>query len=399
MTTTLTTPSRSARRSSCGRTSRTVIPPPRVSASRSEPASAPGCRPTSTSLSARDGNAIASASDTTIGKTKVQKTASGSRMNSRKRASVNCTIGDEMRSLIAQMPSSQRHEHVLERSVMGDHLRLAQPGDQLLRRAERDDASVIDDGHAIAQELRLVHVMGRHQDRAASCAKLVEQPPQLPPRVRIEPGGRLVEKQQVRIAGERAGEREALFLAAGELADTARPLAFELDNLQQIVDRPPARVERTKEPQRLLDGQLVGELRLLQLDAEPLAQRSFVMAPAQSKYLDLAGIWLQQTFQDLDRCRLAGAVRPEQAKAFAAVNGQRQIGDRDNRSVRIAQTCTGHRRFCDAGVIDHWLFQVRFSSYGRLTIGVIHRSDCGIRTPRRPPAPSRSHERRSLRRY
>src|SRR6185503_548993 len=42
---------------------------------------------------ARDGNARASASDTTIGKPNVQNTASGSRMNSRIRASVNCTSG------------------------------------------------------------------------------------------------------------------------------------------------------------------------------------------------------------------------------------------------------------------------------------------------------------------
>src|SRR3989449_3547877 len=32
-------------------------------------------------------------------------------------------------------------------------------------------------------------------------------------------------------------------------------------------------IETAKQPHRLLDGQLVGELRLLELDAEPLAQR------------------------------------------------------------------------------------------------------------------------------
>src|SRR5687767_15228898 len=202
MTTTLTTPSRSARRWSSGRTSRTAIPPLRISVDRSESAAGPGCRPTSTSPSAPDGNAIASASDTTSGKTNVQNTASGSRMNSRKRASVSCTSGDETRSPIAQMPSCQSHEHVLERSVMGDHFRRAEPGDQFLRRADGDDAAVVDDGHAIAQKLRLLHVMCRHQNRAAARTELIEQPPQLTPRVRVEPGCRLVEKQQVRIRSE-----------------------------------------------------------------------------------------------------------------------------------------------------------------------------------------------------
>src|SRR5947207_1887567 len=60
-----------------------------------------------------------------IGKTKVQKTASGSRMNSRKRTRVSWAI--ELRlnprwardtvgfgSLIAQMPASQHHEDILD---------------------------------------------------------------------------------------------------------------------------------------------------------------------------------------------------------------------------------------------------------------------------------------------
>ena len=94
---------------------------PRVafSVDRSESAAASGYRPTRTARSTREGNASASASETTIGKPKVQNTASGSRMNSRIRASVNWTSGrsvrlkadttlwvaDEDPLLIAQMPS------------------------------------------------------------------------------------------------------------------------------------------------------------------------------------------------------------------------------------------------------------------------------------------------------
>src|SRR5688572_13970273 len=174
---TFTVPSRSARRSSSGGTSRTAIPFLSLSVARSDSADGPGCTPTSTSRSARDGKAMASASDMTIGNTNAQNTASGSRMNSRNRASVSWTSAAEVRSLIAEVPSRQRHEHVLQRPMVSDHLGLAEPRNQLFRRSFRNNPPVIDDRHPIAQKLGFVHVMGRHQDGAATRAELIEQSP------------------------------------------------------------------------------------------------------------------------------------------------------------------------------------------------------------------------------
>src|SRR5580698_9532125 len=44
--------------------------------------------------------------------------------------------------------------------------------------------------------------------------------------------------------------------------------------------------------------------------------------PCASQNLDLAGSSFQQAFQDLDRCSFARAIRTEQAKAFAGLDGQ-----------------------------------------------------------------------------
>ena len=44
----------------------------------------------------------------------------------------------------------------------------------------------------------------------------------------IEPGGRLVEEEQLRVADQRAGQRQPLLLAAGELADPRVALLLEL---------------------------------------------------------------------------------------------------------------------------------------------------------------------------
>jgi hypothetical protein len=46
---------------------------------------------------------------------------------------------------------------------------------------------------------------GQH-DGAAPRAELAEQGPELPPRLRVEPGGRLVQKQQIGIPGKRVAQ-------------------------------------------------------------------------------------------------------------------------------------------------------------------------------------------------
>jgi hypothetical protein len=50
-------------------------------------------------------------------------------------------------------------------------------------------------------------------------------------------------------------------------------------------------------------------------DAQQLAQRAIVLAPAAAKDDDLARVGRRETLADLDGGRLAGAVRAEQAEA------------------------------------------------------------------------------------
>ena len=51
--------------------------------------------------------------------------------------------------------------------------------------------------------------------------------PELQPALRIEAGGRLVEEQQLGVADQGAGDRQALLLAAGELADARVALLLQ----------------------------------------------------------------------------------------------------------------------------------------------------------------------------
>ena len=58
--------------------------------------------------------------------------------------------------------------------------------------------------------------------------------PELPAGLRIEPGRRLVEEQQVRIADERAREGEPLLLSPRERADPRVTLFLQLNQPDQV---------------------------------------------------------------------------------------------------------------------------------------------------------------------
>ena len=62
-----------------------------------------------------------------------------------------------------------------------------------------DDRAVGHDGDAVAQALRLVHVVRREQHGGAARAQIAHARPQRQAHGRIEPGGRLVEHQQLRL--------------------------------------------------------------------------------------------------------------------------------------------------------------------------------------------------------
>src|SRR5258706_295451 len=144
--------------------SRIVMPDVAESAWRIAPLRSSGPMPITAGLTPVPGNAIASATDMIIGKTNVQKSASGSRRNSRSRASASSISGwwAPPRSitcalLFTQVPPRQRHEDVFERSVMRDDARRTQRVDQAAWRSLGDHLAVIDDRHPVTERLGLVH--------------------------------------------------------------------------------------------------------------------------------------------------------------------------------------------------------------------------------------------------
>ncbi len=75
-----------------------------------------------------------------------------------------------------------------------------------------------------------------HEGRAEAALQLLELRLRLLPELAVECAERLVEKEEARAARERAGQRDALPLAAGDLGDGAPAEALEPDEAQEFGD-------------------------------------------------------------------------------------------------------------------------------------------------------------------
>ena len=76
--------------------------------------------------------------------------------------------------------------------------------------------------------------MGDHQDRRAAAVDPVEELHDPDGRVGVEVAGRLVADEQRRVVDERARDRDALLLAAGELVGQRVRLVREADHREHL---------------------------------------------------------------------------------------------------------------------------------------------------------------------
>src|SRR5688572_28662632 len=128
-----------------------------------------------------------------------------------------------------------RAEPVARAGIVGRHGHRplgTMPRDQRLGSVDLDDAAVLDDRHAIAQPLGLLHQVRRQKHRLAARADAAHQVPAGTARLRIEPGGQLVEKDDVGIVDEGEDDEEALPLAAGQGHESRVTLVAESELIE-----------------------------------------------------------------------------------------------------------------------------------------------------------------------
>src|SRR6185312_223626 len=189
--------------------------------------------------------------------------------------------GASVVSVIAQVPSGERHEDILERSRMRPELvhfdaalveRTEQCGhgtvelgdvelesavlgarvehavdraqraqidppcvrggkrddvlgapraDELARRAERDHLSMIHDRDAVAEPFGLIHIVSGEDDRSTLGAELFDEVPELSACLRVESGRGLIEEQQLGVANEGGRACKTLLLSTRRSAVAA----------------------------------------------------------------------------------------------------------------------------------------------------------------------------------
>ena len=109
----------------------------------------------------------------------------------------------------------------------------------LARRADLLDAALVHHRDAVAHRERLFLVVRHEDERDADLAlDALQLELHRLAQLQVERAERLVEQQRARVVDERAGQRDALLLAAGELARLAVREVGEPHDLEQLADAP-----------------------------------------------------------------------------------------------------------------------------------------------------------------
>jgi len=95
---------------------------------------------------------------------------------------------------------------------------------------------VVDDDQRVAQTFGLVHEVRGQDQRLAGRLELLQALPDQVAGLRVEAGGRLVEKDGIRIVDQRPGQRQAPFHAAGEGCDAGIGFAAKASEGEQLRD-------------------------------------------------------------------------------------------------------------------------------------------------------------------
>ena len=152
--------------------------------------------------------------------------------------------------------------------------------------------------------------------------------------LQVERAERLVEQEHTRAVDERAGERDALLLAAGELPRLAAAESLQPDERQHLVDaaRAPAAVDAlAPEPKGdVLEDRQMREERVALEDGVHVALVRRQPDDVTVAELDRALVRLLEAADHPQRRRLAAAGRPEQREEGAGRDLERDAVDGDD---------------------------------------------------------------------
>ncbi len=202
-----------------------------------------------------------------------------------------------------------------------------------LRRVGRQHAPGIHQGNPVATR-RLVHEVGRHEDRHTLVARQVDQ--QLPEgiaRQRIHARSRLIEDEKIGPVHDGDGERQALADAERQVRSQLIDVVAEAKALEEFIDAPPAlRRRQVEEPRvqvEVLPNRQFGiEREALRHVADAFTRGHVpgVDRTAEQRRRTFAG--RQQAGQHLHGRGLAAAIGAHEAKDLATLDVEAHMVDR-----------------------------------------------------------------------
>ena len=247
---------------------------------------------------------------------------------------------------------------------------------ELVDAPDVDQSSAQDDARAVAELGRLVEVVRGEQDRRALGLQAADELPELAAGLGVEPGGGLVEEEQLGAADDAEGHVDPSPLAARELRHPGPRLRLEADRRDHLVDVARVGKEPGEVGQLLAHGVVARLRRRLQHDAEPGLPVEVAVRGIDAEHADLARRAQAVALEDLDGRRLAGAVRAEQGEGLTAGDVEVDAVDGDDAAVRLAQSADPHRGIRAGGK----------PAGGRARVGRCHVHAPEPAGSRRPPA-------------
>ena len=212
----------------------------------------------------------------------------------------------------------------------------------LARRRELGDPAVLHHGDLVGDRHRLRLVVGDVEGRrAARLLHVADQPAHVVAQAGIEIGERLVEQQQPRLDDERARQRHALLLAAGELARQAMLEPAKLDLIENLADAAASLVAPAFAKQQAVADVVhhaeMGEQRVVLEDDAEVALVRWRGQDADAVRANVAAVGVDEPRDAAQRRRLAAAGRTKQADELALPGRQAHLVESDGLAVALAQ--------------------------------------------------------------
>ena len=225
----------------------------------------------------------------------------------------------------------------------------------MFRPAIRHDPALVDDRDPVAA-LRFFHQVGGEKDgHILLVAQPVKRLPEIDPRPGIEPGGRLVEQEQLGAMEQALGDLDPPLQAAGKCLDQLAGAIAQIEFKQEMIDPRPQRRARQAVEAPLMGEvfahlQFLVEARRLENHPEPAAQRARVAPEIEPENAGRTACWPNESGKNAEERRLASAVGSEEAEDFARRDPERDLVERDPLAVTMGQLACdeGGSDFCDS---------------------------------------------------